>query len=50
MAVMSPINDRHNSEISTMKDNLAELKDDVRDVKNYLLYKKRPDENKGNEK
>jgi hypothetical protein len=47
MAVMSPAKDKTDNEIVTMKSDLSALKEDVRDVKNYLLYRKRPEDDKG---
>ena len=49
-AVIAPLKIETDSEITKMKTDLADLKDDVRDVKNYLLYKKRPEEDKGTDK
>lgn len=49
-AVITPVKEKTDSKIIEMESDIGEIKQDIRDVKNYLLYKKRPDENRVTEK
>lgn len=46
-AVIIPMKEKRDQELKDIHSDLGDMKQDIRDVKNYLLYKKRPEENEG---